>query len=153
MTLPAPLDELPLLVSEGAVIPLLDPAVETLADYGTGAAVRLRDRDAPAAAGMAAGPAHRFTRQPAGAAGPRRQSPPRRPPQAGSWTYRGTAHVGTSSRRRSVRSKAAHSGPVVSTPDVAADSVGRWRYNEATGVFKMHLNANDARLVVRRCGA
>ena len=44
MTLPAPLEELPLLVSEGAVIPLLDPSVETLADYGAGAAVRLRDR-------------------------------------------------------------------------------------------------------------
>ena len=29
----------------GAVIPLLDPSVETLADYGEGTAVRLRDRD------------------------------------------------------------------------------------------------------------
>ena len=44
VTLPAPLGELPLLVPEGAVIPLLDPSVETLADYGAGAAVRLRDR-------------------------------------------------------------------------------------------------------------
>jgi sulfoquinovosidase len=43
-TLPAPLEELPLLVREGALIPLLDPSVETLADYGEGAAVRLRDR-------------------------------------------------------------------------------------------------------------
>jgi sulfoquinovosidase len=44
LTLPAPLDELPLLVREGAVIPLLDPSVETLAGYGDGAAVRLADR-------------------------------------------------------------------------------------------------------------
>ena len=44
VTLPAPLDELPMLVREGAVIPLLDPSVETLAGYGAGAAVRLQDR-------------------------------------------------------------------------------------------------------------
>jgi alpha-D-xyloside xylohydrolase len=45
VTVPAPLDELPLLVSEGAVVPLVDPSVETLSDYGQGTAVRLRDRD------------------------------------------------------------------------------------------------------------
>jgi hypothetical protein len=44
VTLPAPLEELPLLVREGALIPLLHPSVETLSDYGAGAAVRLRDR-------------------------------------------------------------------------------------------------------------
>jgi len=43
--LPAPLDELPLLVRAGTVLPLLSPDVDTLADYGAGGeAVRLADR-------------------------------------------------------------------------------------------------------------
>jgi alpha-glucosidase (family GH31 glycosyl hydrolase) len=44
-TIPAPLDELPLLVRAGAVLPLLPPDVDTLAPYGGGEGlVRLRDR-------------------------------------------------------------------------------------------------------------
>jgi alpha-glucosidase (family GH31 glycosyl hydrolase) len=45
-TVPAPLDELPLLVRAGAVLPLLPPDVDTLADYGDPALglVHLRDR-------------------------------------------------------------------------------------------------------------
>jgi hypothetical protein len=46
VTVPAPLDELPLFVRGGAVVPLLPPDVDTLADYGdpdTGI-VRLADR-------------------------------------------------------------------------------------------------------------
>jgi alpha-glucosidase (family GH31 glycosyl hydrolase) len=45
-TIPAPLDELPLLVRSGAVLPLLPPDVDTLASYGGGddGLVRLRDR-------------------------------------------------------------------------------------------------------------
>jgi alpha-glucosidase (family GH31 glycosyl hydrolase) len=45
-TLPAPLDELPLLARAGTVLPLLAPDVDTLADYGAGApgVVRLADR-------------------------------------------------------------------------------------------------------------
>ena len=43
--LDAPLDQLPLLLRAGAVLPLLPPDVDTLADYGGGSgAVRLRDR-------------------------------------------------------------------------------------------------------------
>ena len=43
---PAPLDELPLLVRAGAVLALLPPDVDTLADYGAGTPglVRLADR-------------------------------------------------------------------------------------------------------------
>lgn len=46
VTVPAPLEELPLFVRAGAVLPLLAPDVETLADYGDGTAgvVRLADR-------------------------------------------------------------------------------------------------------------
>ncbi len=45
-TIPAPIDELPLLARAGAVLPLLPPDVDTLADYGAGTdgLVRLRDR-------------------------------------------------------------------------------------------------------------
>ena len=46
ITLPTPPDELPLLVRAGAILPLLSPDVDTLADYGAGAPglVRLADR-------------------------------------------------------------------------------------------------------------
>ncbi|HEV7735372.1 MAG TPA: TIM-barrel domain-containing protein [Candidatus Binatia bacterium] len=46
-TVPAPLDELPLFVRAGAVLPLLPPDVDTLADYGDPSPdlVKLRDRD------------------------------------------------------------------------------------------------------------
>ncbi len=43
-TIPAPADELPLLVRQGAVIPLLPADVQTLTSYGKGV-VRLADRD------------------------------------------------------------------------------------------------------------
>jgi alpha-glucosidase (family GH31 glycosyl hydrolase) len=43
-TLPAPLDELPLLVRAGAVIPMLPPDVDTLAPYGGDRVVNLSDR-------------------------------------------------------------------------------------------------------------
>ena len=44
-TLPAPLDELPLLVRAGAVLPLLPADVDTLAPYGgDGGVVNLEDR-------------------------------------------------------------------------------------------------------------
>jgi alpha-glucosidase (family GH31 glycosyl hydrolase) len=45
VTVPAPLDELPLFVRAGALIPLLPPDVDTLADYGHGRGiVKLSDR-------------------------------------------------------------------------------------------------------------
>jgi len=46
VTVPAPLDELPLLIRAGVVLPLLPPDVDTLADYGAGTpgVVRLADR-------------------------------------------------------------------------------------------------------------
>lgn len=45
VTVPAPLDELPLFVRAGAVLPLLAPDVETLSDHGTDPGiVHLRDR-------------------------------------------------------------------------------------------------------------
>jgi sulfoquinovosidase len=43
VTVPAPLDELPLMVRAGGLIPMLDPAVQTLTGYGQGV-VHLADR-------------------------------------------------------------------------------------------------------------
>lgn len=44
-TLPAPLDELPLAIRAGAVLPLLPANVDTLADYGRKSLTKLRERD------------------------------------------------------------------------------------------------------------
>ena len=44
VVVPAPRDELPLFVRRGAAVRLLPRDVETLADYGKGAVVRLADR-------------------------------------------------------------------------------------------------------------
>jgi hypothetical protein len=46
ISVPAPIDELPLFVRAGALLPLLSPDVATLADYGSASAgtVRLADR-------------------------------------------------------------------------------------------------------------
>jgi alpha-glucosidase len=43
VTVPAPLDELPLMVRAGSILPLLPPAVQTLTDYGAASTVGLDD--------------------------------------------------------------------------------------------------------------
>jgi hypothetical protein len=43
VTLPAPLEELPLMVRAGAILPLLPETVQTLASYGAGSTVGLDD--------------------------------------------------------------------------------------------------------------
>jgi alpha-glucosidase (family GH31 glycosyl hydrolase) len=44
VTLPAPLDELPLLARAGTVLPVLPPEVDTLTDYASGSTVALSER-------------------------------------------------------------------------------------------------------------
>jgi hypothetical protein len=44
VTVPAPLDEIPVFVRAGAVIPMLEADVQTLSTYGAGNVVRLADR-------------------------------------------------------------------------------------------------------------
>src|SRR5262249_2977710 len=43
VAVPAPLDELPLMVRAGAILPLLPPTVQTLSDYGASSTVGLDD--------------------------------------------------------------------------------------------------------------
>jgi hypothetical protein len=151
-TVPAPLDELPLFVREGAVIPLLHPAVETLADYGAGAAVRLRDRQAhlrllawprgrrTVALGPDAGETATSEETPAGWT---LQIDGRRPR-----TYDIEADIeaalgslsGGAFRPCSVRSGERGRTPVHS-----------WRYDRSSGVLKLRVFGQRTLVVVRSC--
>ena len=149
VTLPAPLDELPLLVREGAVIPLLDPSVETLADYGEGTAVRLRDRDDRLR--LLAWPRGRTTARARrrGSRGAGRSRP--RPAGAGCWRSEGSTGARTTIQAAlgSLRGGAFRPCAVRTMP-AARRPVEDWSYDEATGVLEIRLDARNARVVVRR---
>jgi sulfoquinovosidase len=153
VTLPAPLNELPLLVSEGTVIPLLDPSVETLADYGEGAAIRLRDRSTRLR--LLVWPHDRRT-----------VSLPRLPGTVGPETITSeeipdgwelTIH---GNKRRLYDVEAALgtlAGGAFRPCRVLGGRQGRtriggWRYYPTTGVLRLRLPVRTARVVVRRCG-
>jgi sulfoquinovosidase len=151
MTLPAPLDELPLLVRQGAVIPLLDPAVETLADYGAGATVRLRDREDRLR--LLAWPRGRRTVSlgPGAAA-------------AETATSKETKHGwelrihGRQTRTYEIEAALGTLGDGGFAPcDVKVTPRGHAvleleRYDPATGVLELRVRADKARIVARRCG-
>jgi sulfoquinovosidase len=154
VTLPAPLDELPLLVSEGAVIPLLDPSVETLADYGEGMAVRLRDRSTRLR--LLVWPRERRTVSLGALPGAlRRAETVTSQETADGWQldikgsrtryYLIEASLGSlsSGAFRPCRVLGGRQGR---TP------IGGWRYDSGTGVFTLRVSARTARIVVRRCG-
>jgi alpha-D-xyloside xylohydrolase len=154
VSLPAPLEELPLLVSEGAVIPLLDPSVETLADYGEGAAVRLRDVSTRLR--LLVWPRERHTVSLGtlpGANGREETVTSEETPEGWQLEILG-------SRTRVYQIEAALdslSGGTFRPCRVLAGRRGRtpvggWRYNSTTGVFKLRLSTKTARVVVRRCG-
>ena len=148
VTLPAPLDELPLLVREGAVIPLLDPSVETLADYGEGTAVRLRDREDRLR--LLAWPRGRTTAS-LGVAGVGERVLSNETGEG--WvleirglerrTYDIQAALG-SLRGGGFRPCAVRNDARGPTP------IEEWSYDEPTGVLAMRLDARNARVVVRR---
>jgi alpha-glucosidase (family GH31 glycosyl hydrolase) len=147
VTLPAPLRELPLLVPEGAVIPLLDPSVETLADYGDGAAVRLRDRIARMR--LLVWPRGRRTASLGG--GSETVTSEETP---GGWEL---DVQGNRMRRYEIEaalgslSSGAFEPCRVSIGRPGRGSVKRWHYDGATGVLRLRLDARTARVVVRRC--
>jgi alpha-glucosidase (family GH31 glycosyl hydrolase) len=145
VTVPAPLDELPLFVRAGAVLPLLPADVDTLADYGDPALglVALRDREDHAvllAFPRARGTAAMFGR------GERLRSTER----AGVWlldlrgrrrrTYELTASLATLVR------------PFVPcSVEWAGTPLHDWSYDEATGVLRTRFTARSGRLRVRAC--
>ncbi len=146
-TLSAPLDELPMLVSEGAVLPLLDPSVETLSDYGGGAAVRLRDRDDrmrllawPRGRRTASiGPSETVTSEET-SSGWRLRIDGRQ-----TRTYEIEAALGSLSRG-AFRPCAVRAG------ERGQAAVKRWRYDNHSGVFTLRLHARTASVVVHACG-
>jgi hypothetical protein len=147
-TLAAPLEELPLLVREGAVIPLLHPSVETLTEYGAGAAVRLRDRESHLR--LLAWPRGRRTI----ALGPEAGDTATSEETASGWTLQIDGR-----RPRSYDIEAALGSLAAGAfrpCSVRAGERGRtpvhsWRYDRATGVLRLRLFAERARLVVRSC--
>ena len=154
VTLPAPLDEVPLLVAEGAVIPLLDPSVETLADYGEGTAMRLRDRRTRLR--LLVWPRERRTASLGtlpGVVGRQETVTSEETPDGwqldiqGSRTrvYQIEASLG-SLAAGAFRPCRVLGGRRGRTP------IGGWRYDSGTGVFKLRIYTRTARVIVRRCG-
>ena len=147
-TLPAPLEELPMLVREGAVIPLLHPSVETLSDYGAGNAVRLRDRERHLR--LLAWPRGERT-VPLGLE--KGETATSRETSTG-WTleidgnrhrtYEVEAALGTLAGG-AFRPCSVHAGERGRTP------VQSWRYDRATGVLSLRVFERDALIVVRSC--
>jgi alpha-glucosidase len=144
VTMPAPLDELPLLVRAGAVLPLLPADVDTLADYGDPAPglVKLRERRDRLV--LLAFPRDRsvatFYR------GERVRSVER----AGRWEL-----TIAGSRRRSYRVEASLSTLVRPFAPCAVAWNGRslpedgWTFDAGTGVLRVTVRGRRGRLVVR----
>jgi alpha-glucosidase (family GH31 glycosyl hydrolase) len=148
-TLDAPLDELPLLVREGAMIPLLDPSVETLADYGEGAAVRLRDRDDRMR--LLAWPRGRRTVSLGGTDGTGQRETATSEETSRAWTLQIRGR-----RTRLYEIEAAlgslHGGRFRPCSVRVGAQRPRWRYDPDSGVFEMRLRARNARVEARACG-
>jgi alpha-glucosidase len=149
VTVPAPPDELPLLVRAGAVLPLLPPDVDTLAPYGdpAGNLVRLDDR-AEALAVLA------FPRDTSEArlfAGRERLASAER---AGGWEL---AVKGARPRTYALQaSLATLRAPLV---PCAVEWRGRplsaeaWTYDAGTAVLRAQFAGRKGRLVVRGCAS
>lgn len=143
ITLPAPLDELPLLIRAGAVLPLLPADVDTLAEYGTGL-VHLSDRrDRLHLLAFPRGTTRR-------AYGQRGQL--RSVERPGRWdlAIRG-------GEVRSVELEA--SLATLNTPFVPCTvrwrgrelPADQWSYDPATAVLRAHLDGSPSRLSARAC--
>ena len=147
-TLPAPLDELPMLVREGAVIPLLHPSVDTLADYGAGTAVRLRDRQDHLR--LLAWPRGKRTVS----LGPDPADTATSEETSSGWTLE--IH-GSRARTYDVEaalgslSGGAFRPCSVRTGDRGQVPLHSWRYDRATGVLRLRVFGRDALVVVRSC--
>jgi len=152
VSLPAPIDQLPLLVRAGAILPLLDPSVETLTAYGKGATVRLADRRDRL----------RLLVWPRGQRAVALGAD-RRDRATSSETRRGWVLKLRQGRKRNVEVQVAlatlQAGAFLPCRVLGGRS-GRvllrrgraWFYDEASGVLRLKLKAKDARVqVLRRC--
>jgi alpha-glucosidase (family GH31 glycosyl hydrolase) len=146
VTLPAPLDELPLLVRAGAVLPLLPADVDTLAPYGDPALglVGLDDREDQVA--LLAFPRGRTE---AGMFSGRERL--RSVEGGGVWEL---AVRGARRRRYTLQaSLATLEMPFVPCRvDLAGRDLDTWAYDDATGVLRAEFEGRTGRLRVMRCG-
>jgi sulfoquinovosidase len=138
--LPAPLDELPLLVRAGAVLPMLPPDVDTLADYGAGGnAVRLADRRGRL--DLVAFPAGHSSGR-LGERGRWRSSLTRR-----MWTFSVRAPRPTRFRLQAALPGSRPRSVLLGGRRLPGSS---WSWTPGSGVLKARYRARAARLVVRR---
>ncbi len=144
VTVPAPPDELPLLVRAGTVLPLLPPDVDTLADYGAGTPglVRLADRLDQLELiafprGTSSGRAFRRERFKS-IEGERRWELRLRAARPRTWTLQ--ASLATLTRPFA---------PCAVELDGRPLAPGEWSFDTATGVLRTTVHAQRARLVVR----
>ena len=146
VTLPAPLDELPLLVRAGAVLPLLPADVDTLR--------RLRRPGARAGRARRSGGPGGAARVPAGARGGwdvlgAGAAPVRR----GRWRV-GARGAGARRRRSHLQASLA----TLEVPFVpcrvewAGQAIDTWTYDEATAVLRAEFEGRTGRLRVTGCG-
>jgi alpha-glucosidase (family GH31 glycosyl hydrolase) len=152
VTLPAPLDELPLLARAGTLLPLLPPDVDTLDDRGPNAAfVRLRQRRYRLV--VLAFPRGR-SRADLGTGARARSIEGRR-----SWRLdlRGVRRRHTFQVRASLLTLRRPFVPcrvvLRSGGKTRVLPRGRWRYSRATGVLRVTVTARRASLVARPCAA
>ncbi len=143
-TIPAPLDELPLLVRAGAVLPLLSPDVRTLTSYGRGV-VHLSDREGE----------RRLLAWPRGASA----APLGPGERVGSLERRRTWTLTFRGRRTRTYRLQASLGAMRRIFRPCAISVrgrrlrrGRaWTYDAASDVLRATLRLRSGRVVVKRC--
>jgi alpha-glucosidase (family GH31 glycosyl hydrolase) len=145
-TVDAPLDQLPLLLRAGAVLPLLSPDVDTLADYGAGSGtVRLRDR----------------SRRTDLIALPRGRSASRMYEREKLTSIEGSRGWRLKVSGRTRRTYRLQASLLTLRRPFRPCSVrvgrrplrrGAWSYRASTGVLRATFTAKSASLTVRRCG-
>ena len=145
VTLPAPLEELPLLVRAGTLLPLLSPDVETLAGYGPKSVVKLSDRaDRLRVLAFPRGRSHAaFMKGEALASRERGHG----------WvlTVRGK-RVRRYALQASLATLRRQWRPCTVRLRGRRVARRRWSFDRGTRVFRISFRARRARLVVRRCG-
>jgi hypothetical protein len=145
-TIPAPLDELPMFIRAGAVLAMLPPDVDTLADYGEGAPGLVRLADRSRAIYLLAFPSGSSE----GRFGTRGRY--RSTEQPGRWTL--TARAERRSRvtlQASLHTLAAPFEPCSVRMNGRPLPSGAWSFDPATGVLRATVEGRSLRLQVEAC--
>jgi alpha-glucosidase (family GH31 glycosyl hydrolase) len=145
-TVPAPLDEIPILVRAGAVLPMLPPDVDTLTDYGAGTPGLVRLADRVRSLHLLAFP--RGTT--AGRIGTRGRYRSIETPGRWSLVVRAErrSDVRLEASMRTLRMPFDPCSVLVDRRPLAADA---WSYDPSTGVLRAALQGRHARVEVTAC--